>query len=159
MTVHDGQLDLCPHQGCSFACCNFAADNFIVLYPGEVEEVRHAGKSIAHLDLLSDAQGGYKAICRAEDTSTCDEGHKPLDCASYPFFPTINAKTGQIQVGLKGEKCPLQQQHLVNHRQWVLQRWQVLVNAVPGIMNWIRQTRLVGYVSWSEDIKSEELIQ
>jgi hypothetical protein len=141
-----GQIDLCPHQGCGFACCDFAAGNFIALYPGEFEEARSSGASLQHLRCSPDGQGGYRAICQAKQTATCDGGYKPLDCACYPFFPTINDTSGRIQAGLKGEKCPLQARHLADHRQWVLQRWQSLMQTVPGLVDWIRGTRLVGYV-------------
>ena len=150
MSAHNGEIQHCPHQGCSFACCDFAADNFIVLYPGEIEEARSSRKSVDHLACTTDARGGYRAICQAKDTATCDGGYKPLDCASYPFFPTVDDATGQLQTGLKGEKCPLQERHLVDHRHWVLQSWQGLINTIPGLREWIRATKLIGYIRWSK---------
>lgn len=159
MHLDDGQIGLCPYQGCHFTCCDFAADNFIALYPGELEEAGREGKSVAHLYIVADAHGGNKAVCHAKDKSCCDGGYKPLDCASYPFFPTVNDRTGQIQVGLKGGKCPLQKDHLANHQRWVAQRWQRLLASVPGLRRWIRQTRLVGYIRWPGSATGERVVQ
>lgn len=146
----NGQIELCPHQGCGFACCSFASENYIVLYPGELEEAQESGQSVGHLEIVSDDLGGHKAICRANETATCDGGYKPLDCKSYPFFPTIDEPSGQVQLGLKGQKCPLQEIHLAGHQKWVLGRWQSLIDSAPRMMDWIRKTRLVGYIRWPE---------
>ena len=159
MSAHDGQIDLCPHQGCDFACCEFAASNFIVLYPGELDEARRRGVSTRHLSAAPDGRGGHRAICRANDTSICDGGYKPLDCASYPFFPTIVGVPNEVQAGLKGEKCPLQAHHLSDHRQWVIQRWQDLASSIPQLGDWIRAIKLVGYARFTTDANEEELVQ
>jgi len=145
-----GKIPYCLHQDCGFACCDFAADNFIVLYPGELEKAVLAGKSVEHLDYSPDGQGGYRAICQAKNTATCDNGYKPLDCACYPLFPTVD-ENGHLRAGLKGGKCPLQLRHLGDHQRWVLRRWQELVDSIPQLTEWIRQTKLVGYLRWKND--------
>ena len=153
MSRSGGQIEHCPHQNCGYTCCDFGANNFIELYPGELTEAVERGLSLSHLDCIPDGRGGYQAICRAHDRSDCDGGFKPLDCASYPLFPTLN-QAGQLETGLKGEKCPLQQIHLRHHRIWVLRKWQELIDAVPDLRQWIRGTQLVGYVSWSNSSNS-----
>jgi hypothetical protein len=139
-----GSISLCPHNDCGFICCDFAAGNFIVLHPGEVEQARQRGESLAHLEISEGHLGGHKAICRARDTGTCDNGYKPLDCACYPFFPTIG-DGDEIEAGIKGAKCPLQVSHLTEHRFWVIRAWNRVAERFDGVVEWIRQTRLVGY--------------
>ncbi|MEQ8790734.1 MAG: hypothetical protein RIC55_30835 [Pirellulaceae bacterium] len=140
----EGMIGLCPHNNCGFICCDFAVGNYIVLHPGELEQAQQQGHSTDHLEIAEGHLGGYKAVCVAKDTSTCDNGYKPLDCACYPFFPTIN-KAGEIEAGIKGSKCPLQVAHLTQHRNWVVSAWNQVAQRVDGIVEWIRHTRLVGY--------------
>lgn len=140
----EGRIDLCPHQGCGHTCCEFAEGNYIVLYPGEVQENLKARRSLAHLEIVDDDSGGHRAICKALDRSTCDGGYKPLDCASYPYFPTIDAQ-GNISAGLKGAKCPLASNQLHNHEAWVVERWVKLLDSMPILARWLGKVRLHGY--------------
>lgn len=142
-----GTISLCQAQDCQHRCCDFATGNFIVLYPGEVEQARRNGEKLDHLILTADGREGHRAICRACDKATCDEGYKPLDCASYPLFPTMAESSSLVQTGLKGAKCPLQPPQIRRHARWVQQVWQELVDSHPLLADWIRKTRLVGYVS------------
>src|SRR4029077_14157476 len=88
MDSTDGRLSSCATSGCGWRCCEFQQGNYIVLYPGELEEARAGGQSTAHLEITqADYHGGKKAVCKARDTAHCDGGFKPLDCVSYPFFP------------------------------------------------------------------------
>ena len=142
--IANGTLEKCPHQGCDHTCCEFVEGNFIALYPGEVQAAHLAGKSLDHLSITADGNGGHRAICHASDKSRCDEGYKPLDCASYPLFPAVNAD-GEIEITLKGAKCPLQPKDVVAHRDWVLARWNEVRNTAENLANWIRLANLVGY--------------
>ena len=140
-----GRIELCSQQECGYTCCDFAANNYIVLYPGEREEAIAAGHTLNHLAIETLPHGGHRAFCRARDRSTCDGGYKPTDCASYPLFPTIDPDGG-VTAGLKGAKCPLTVGDIVDHRRWVIRHWSQLVARNKGLVDWIRTTRLVGYV-------------
>jgi hypothetical protein len=142
--VSDGTMALCPHQGCSHTCCDFANDNFIALYPGEVAKAQAEAKSLAHLDVVPDGSGGHRAICRAHDKASCDNGYKPLDCASYPLFPSVGPQR-RLVVVLKGSKCPLQMEDLSTHHTWVESRWTQLCGSVEGLEAWLDSVQLVGY--------------
>lgn len=144
-----GTISACPHQNCGFRCCEFNQGNYIVLYPGEIAEAQSAGKSMAHLEIIdADYHGGAKAICHAANTATCDNGYKPLDCATYPFFPLIQAKGGDVGDLIKGYKCPLTPDLLVKHEAWVRRRWNDLIALRPEVGEWLRQVELVGYQKW-----------
>lgn len=142
--VSDGSIELCPHQGCSHTCCDFANGNFIALFPGEVAKAQAESQSLGHLDVVSDGAGGHRAICRARNKASCDNGYKPLDCASYPLFPSVG-QNGQLVVMLKGSKCPLQMEDLSAHHSWVESRWLQLRDTVEGLEEWLDSVRLVGY--------------
>ena len=116
-----------------------------MLYPGELESARIKGQSTDHLAIEPAPHGGHRAVCVAGDKSSCDGGYKPLDCASYPFFPTING-AGHIHAGLKGEKCPLTVAALSNHRSWMIAQWARLVSSNPALRKWIQSTKLIGYI-------------
>ena len=141
---HDGRIPLCAHQSCGHTCCDFAEGNYIVLYPGEEMAARAAGKSLEHLEITPMAFGGHRAICHARDKAQCDGGYKPLDCASYPLFPTV-ATDGSIRAGLKGAKCPLRLGEIAKHQQWVVQQWLRLAAHRPQLLEWLRRLPLVGY--------------
>lgn len=139
-----GIIDQCQTAGCGRTCCEFAEGNFIVLYPGEVEQAQENGESLTHLEVTPLTHGGHRAICRAGDKSQCDGGYKPLDCASYPLFPTVD-DYGHVTVGLKGQKCPLSFASLGAHRAWVVDAWSNLCAARPDVRKWLRAIKLVGY--------------
>jgi Fe-S-cluster containining protein len=146
MADKEGQIGLCPHQGCGFTCCEFNQGNYIVLYPGELQEARAASASLQHLEIIdNDYYRGARAVCRARDTSTCDQGYKPLDCATYPFFPVVGVK-GRVPIELlKGSKCPLQVSQIANHVQWAKRVWQELIAVKPEVADWLYDVKLVGY--------------
>lgn len=139
-----GVIDACATSGCGYVCCQFTEGNYIALYPGEFEEAEAAGLSTTHLSVTPLRQGGFTAVCQAKNRGNCDGGYKPLDCQSYPFFPSIN-QGGEVVLGLKGKKCPLKEQSLKAHSGAILRRWSKLLRARPAISSWIREIRLIGY--------------
>ena len=145
-----GKIGLCPHQGCGFTCCDFAAGNYIALYPGELDEAANQTLSIEHLEIWPDEIGGHRARCNATDCSTCDGGYKPLDCASYPYFPNVDS-SGEIRADLKGAKCPLTKGQTITHRSWVRERWSGLASVRKEVRAWLQKVRLVGYQSLTAD--------
>lgn len=144
-TMGDGSIPLCPHQGCAFKCCSFQQGNFIVLYPGEADAARQSGASTDHLEFIESYNGGHKVVCRAANTANCDNGYKPLDCASYPFFPTVDEQNGDINATLKGAKCPLTTAIANFHRLWVQDQWRRLAETNAEVRPWLSKVSLVGY--------------
>lgn len=140
----EGKINACASAGCNYTCCHFGQDNYIVLYPGELQAAQSQGLETSHLEVSPLSFGGHRAICNAKSTSTCDGGYTPLDCRSYPYFPTIESD-GQIEAGLKGDKCPLTLSQSRGHRDWVIQQWQLLRSKLPKLGDWISQVVLVGY--------------
>jgi len=133
-----GLIEACKKHApqCHHMCCSFA-DNYIVLYPHEYETAK-SNKS--HLQIIDeDYFGGKKAIC----VRPCSKNDfKPLDCRSYPFFPRVNEQ-GEIEV-LRGRKCPLKTEELVNHRREFLKVWRALIKD-SMLLQWIKNIELVGY--------------
>ena len=138
-----GSIPLCPHKGCAFKCCNFKQMVHILLYPGEIDEARAQGRSLSHLEIVDgDYHGGVRVKCRAHDTSTCDNGYKPLDCVSYPFFPELassqNGNSSNPTVTLcKGSSCPIQGHEIPQHEGYVRDRWQELIQRKPEVATWL----------------------
>ncbi len=139
---YEGEIPYCPYQSCNFRCCEFNQNNYIVMYPGEIEGAQANNESISHLK-LTPYNGGFKAICIANNTANCDNGYKPLDCRSYPFFPSIIED--KIEVNLKGVKCPLSYNMINKHANWVKCIWEVLVKGDSRISIWLNKVSLVGY--------------
>jgi hypothetical protein len=142
-SASDGTIALCPHQGCGFTCCEFQQGNYIVLYPGELEAASEAGTSLKHLKITERYHGGFKAICTAKETATCDNGYKPLDCKSYPYFPLV--RDAVIIAGLKGKKCPLTVELTEGHARFVEREWRLLAIERPEVVEWLKRVALVGY--------------
>jgi hypothetical protein len=141
----DGHIGLCPKNSCGFRCCEFQQGNYIVLYPGEVEAARERNESLNHLDLIARDNGGYRAICHATHTAVCDDGYKPLDCRSYPFFPTLDEGSQKVGLMLKGQKCPLQPAEISGHERYVRDSWNTLLRERPEVARWLSQVQMVGY--------------
>jgi hypothetical protein len=136
-----GRIELCPHQGCAFRCCDFEKMSHIVLYPGEFQQAVAEGKSVGHLEILdANFHGGVRVRCRAGNTATCDGGFKPFDCISYPFFPipgrNVSNGTGVVAMG-KCPKCPLQTTDIPNHARRVRNAWSQLVRRNPTVSKWL----------------------
>jgi hypothetical protein len=116
----------------------------ILLHPGELEEAVARGQSVAHLEVIDlNYHGGVRVKCRAKDTATCDNGYKPMDCVSYPFFPdlapTSDAKNGGPEVTLsKGSGCPIQGHQIPGHAQYVREKWQKIIQRKPEVAAWLR---------------------
>lgn len=145
-TPPEGIIEQCAKytKMCDYKCCIFK-DNYILMYPGEREDAKFRdGKTIEHLEVLDeDGYRGLKVVC----TRRCGDGdYKPLDCASYPYFPVV--KNGLITGLIKGEKCPLIQlrANIGVHALWVLRTWQELIDERPLVGKWLEETEMVGYV-------------
>lgn len=147
----DGAISLCPKNNCGFRCCQFQQGNYIVMYPGELEAAQERGESTAHLKVFEEDHGGLRATCVAADTATCDNGYKPLDCQSYPYFPTLGYDETRLGVLLKGDKCPLDRDEIAPHETWVGEAWQELVDERDDVASWLREIRLVGYSEVSDE--------
>ena len=142
MKNSDGLIPTCSTSGCwhklgATRCCDFQQGNFIVLYPGELDAAAAAGQSVAHLKITdADYHGGQKAVCTATCTATCDNGFKPLDCVSYPFFPAP-PQGGEVDLLLKGCKCPLQAAQHQDHADKIRVAWNALMRCDPEIGLWL----------------------
>ncbi|HEY7498313.1 MAG TPA: hypothetical protein VH740_07360 [Vicinamibacterales bacterium] len=138
-----GAIALCPHMGCAFRCCDAKQAGEILLYPGELEEVAAQGRSTNHLEIL-DANyfGGARVKCRAKDTATCDGGHKPLDCSSYPFFPKLpaspRAKKDSSPILTKGVGCPIAGPQIPAHAHHVRDTWTDLITKRSAVAAWLK---------------------
>ena len=150
-----GRINLCVTANCGFRCCNFDENNYILLFPGELDKAIQSNYSIEHLTIIEeDELKGHKAICKAKDTSTCDNGYKPIDCQFYPFFPTI--KDDEI-VMLRGNKCPLKTTDIRDQANYVFQtiRKMICVNK-ETTLKWLRMVQLIGYRK-DGDLSSEKV--
>ena len=147
----DGKIPSCPHMGCEFKCCSFNVGNYIVTYPGELENAVADGQSVAHLRVIDDDDnGGKRAICEASSCADCDGGYKPLDCASYPLFPDPDRLEGRQAEWIRGEKCPLPTEALLageaSFADRIGDRWvKAIMNGGEPVLNWLRQVKMVGY--------------
>ena len=115
----EGLIEECSSANCNYHCCDFNQGNYIVLLPNEFEYAKKSKQSLNHLTIIDKTPGnGFKAICKAKDTSVCDNGYKPVDCKIYPVFPSAKDK-----FMLKGKKCPLDinkiQQHIKNTKHHI----------------------------------------
>ncbi|HXU76607.1 MAG TPA: hypothetical protein VN794_08560 [Methylomirabilota bacterium] len=112
----------------------------ILLYPGELEEARAQGRSLAHLEILEgDYHGAPRVRCRAKNTATCDGGYKPLDCVSYPFFPELPENPASAKLTLsKGGGCPIAAHEIPAHASYVTGLWQALMEKKPAVTAWVR---------------------
>lgn len=143
-------------QECHYRCCDqskpgtadFCQENALLLYPGEWES---AEGSKSHIDIsVENDHEGKLGYCAKErfDQSSChpDKNFKPLDCKSYPFFPTII--DGKMKMALDVMRCPLSRdpQALLQHYNYILSLWLAVAEKNPSVIEWIKTKKLDGYI-------------
>jgi hypothetical protein len=137
-----GAISLCPHKGCAFKCCDFQRTGAILLYPGEIEAALAESKSVTHLEILDpNYHGGMRVKCRALDTGSCDQGYKPLDCASYPLFPVLLPECDaalDLSLIVKDSICPIHSSEISYHGRFVIETWRRLVSRNAAVKSWLR---------------------
>jgi len=139
-----GKINMCAEMDCKFKCCNFDVGNYILLFPGELDDAVKNNKNISHLTILeNDKKNGHKAVCTAKQKQNCDNGYKPLDCLFYPFFPK-ELKRDELTM-FKGIKCPLKVSEINNHILFVHGETQKLLLQDRRVKSWIKKVKLVGY--------------
>ena len=115
MAIKEGKIEACPKNNCGYHCCDFNQENFIVMFPNELDKAITSGKSMTHLKIIESLpNNSHKVVCKAKNRVICDGGYKPVDCKIYPLFPK-----GDKTYFLKGRKCPLQSFELHQHKQLV----------------------------------------
>ena len=145
MNSDEGQITSMRHCRLRLALLRIPAGQLHRALSGRARGRQAGGQSTAHLKIIdADYHGGKKAICQAECTATCDGGFKPLDCASYPFFPAPPG-ADEVDLLIKGRKCPLQAGHLWAHAALVRELWNEAAATNPEITAWLNKVELVGY--------------
>lgn len=144
MNIDNLKIEFCPYWGCQYKCCNFDLGNYILLFPGELDDAKKKNKSLSHLTILeTDSFNGNKAICTATQRKNCDYGYKPLDCLFYPYFPK---EIGESTITmLKGIKCPLETRQIVDHLSFVCRETKKLIKKNERVNEWLKIVKLVGY--------------
>ncbi len=137
MSQNFGKIEGCNKHipQCQHKCCDFD-NNYILLYPGELEKSK---LKKAHLKIIDDDHfGGKKAVCIKRCT---EKGFKPLECKIYPYFPFVNIR-GEVEI-LVNTRCPLTREELAEHREQFLKLWKNLIKD-KTMSNWVRQAKLSG---------------
>lgn len=86
---------------CNYSCCITDENNFIVLFPWELDAAKQAGLSTEHLKPI---KGNLENVhCARPCTNKND--YKPINCATYPLYPI----TEDLSVWVRGAKnrCPI----------------------------------------------------
>jgi hypothetical protein len=52
---------------------------------------------------------------------------------------------GEVDLLVKGKKCPLQVEHLAAHAATVQEAWHDLIDINPVIRDWLNKVDLLGY--------------
>lgn len=157
MGIFDSKLNCPSHSNiCNYRCCSqslpqdldFCAQNSILLYPGELASAIGRHLYIGHLTITDQSYfGGNLAYCSSTnfDQSNCDPfmNFKPLDCISYPFFPSFIGN--ELVLMFDSARCPLKGTMLHLHYIKILRRWYELTSCNIEIINWIKSVELEGY--------------
>mgnify|MGYP006282401069 CR=1 FL=1 len=157
-TMDDGTITLCPYNDCGW-CCDFqqADGNYIVAFPGELE---NAEEHTDHLEVIDDDyHGGKKVICKAEHPENCDGGYKPLDCASYPLFPTqIDSEDPQESSFIMADqdRCPIPAPFLSDHARKTIRWWKGIDMTLDELNDFLAKIEMVGYIDYDGEIDPDE---
>ena len=125
------KIEACFNMGsiCGFKCCNHTHNkhsHFIMMYPGEYDSSQLPK---VHIEILEERYGALIGRClhSISERKDCDGNNKfkPLDCYSYPFFPSI--KNGQLILKVDSVRCPLSRENIQTHYWQVMKVWQELI--------------------------------
>lgn len=162
----DGEILDCSAAApiCGYHCCHQqlpkegppVADESILLFPGERELALEQGESAGHIEVTgTHPAGGDFGYCNPHriDQRQChpSRNFKPLDCRSYPLFPTI--RDGRLAL-LIDTRCPLSARdpaRLKPHAQLILASWQREVERNPAVGHWLASLELPTYEPFSLD--------
>ena len=118
------KIEACSNMSsiCEFKCCNQTHNThsyFVIMYPGEYESSQLPKE---HIEILDERYGALIGRCLYSiyERKNCNGNNnfKPLDCCSYPFFPSI--KNDQLILKVDFVRCPLSRENIQTHY------WQVL---------------------------------
>lgn len=149
-----GKIPECPANGCGFKCCKFTSGNYIVMYPGELEEQMAQGLAADHLEVIEDdyiMKGGKKVVCKKLCTS---KDVKPLDCKIYPLWWQGGNEF------ISGSKCPLPEEAVQRHA--IITKYYVenLIRMRPELSAFFPEVEMVGYQPLEyADVEPETLLQ
>jgi len=150
-----GKISTCAEMNCNFKCCDFDQGNYILLFPGELDEAIQNNQSILHLKILEkDEMNGHKVICTATQKHNCDNGYKPLDCRFYPLFP--KEITSDKIIVQKGLKCPLDSINIENHVSFVFNETKRISAKNHLIFDWLNNATMVGYFTQELNVTNYE---
>lgn len=160
----DGELTDCAAASaiCGYHCCHQqlpkggppVTDESILLFPGELKRALEHGEGAQHIEVTgTHPVGGDFGYCNPEviDQRQCHPARnfKPLDCRSYPLFPTI--RNGKLAL-LIDTRCPLSARdpaRLRAHAQVVLATWRSEVARNPAVGRWLASLDLPTYEPFS----------
>ena len=110
----NGKIDDRKHCiACNFNCCTLDDDNYIYLFPWELDAAKKEGLSVEHLKVMKD--NSQNAHCLKPCTDEND--YKPVNCATYPLYP-INENLDSWVRGAKS-RCPITNERLAKQIQVV----------------------------------------
>ena len=144
MKTDEVLISNCENSGCGWKCCNFGRDGHIIMLPNEYEK---ADSYTGHLEVIDDNyNGGKKVKCRALNTSICDGGYKPIQCAVYPLWVTSETDAELV----KSTKCPLSHDVLNEHSYKSLTIISNYKNSNPDVdvESFIKSAEVDRYEKW-----------
>lgn len=113
---------------CHYKCCDHIDSSYyLFMYPGEFESsTLYKG----HIQIIGEKYGAMlgKCKCTVNEREKCDgrEWFKPLDCWSYPFFPSII--NGKLTLKVDSIRCPLSASFdLHEHHNQIFEKWNNLI--------------------------------
>ncbi|MDR1361027.1 MAG: hypothetical protein LBJ18_01820 [Rickettsiales bacterium] len=123
----DGKIDGGRHcAACGYACCKTDRDNFIVLFPWELDAARAAGLDTHHLQPIS--ENPQFVHCARPCNGAND--YKPINCAAYPLYPVKEDLSEWVR-GAKS-RCPIGDTRLQKHKEIVADGLRKIEQAYPG---------------------------
>lgn len=97
-----GQIDNVSHcAACKYNCCTTDGENFIVLFPWEMDAAIKAGLNVEHLVPIKD----NSLYVHCNRPCTRENDYKPINCAAYPLYPISEDLSAWVR-GAKS-RCPI----------------------------------------------------
>ena len=130
----DCGIELCQTAKCCGSEPEGGAQPWIFFLPGELSYLQ---RKLGHR--LPMHEIGDTGTYHCSGSSRCIYGMRPIDCRSYPLWPSVSSDGFSGFLDCRGTRCPIS---LIPEAfaKRVAEHWRVLFSEHPELLSWFLET-------------------
>lgn len=130
---YDCGLELCKTAKCCGGVREEGQQPHIFLLPGELVFLQ---ENLGHKLPLGEV--GTEGRFHCSGNSACIYGMRPIDCRTYPLWPSVGEQGMLGLLDCRGSRCPIE---LIPEPfiERIRRNWMVLFREYPWLLDWFRE--------------------